>query len=309
MKRPVLYGSVASVLLLITYLGILTAVESFAHALQQFAEFSYLMVPLVIGFGVQIGLYSHIREGFKIKAAATGSVAASGGVSAGSMILCCVHHVIDVLPVIGLSAAALFLSQYQVFFLVLGILSNAVGIIMMFNIMQKHGLYPKKGIFSGVFRYDLLRARNRAIFASGIILAGLFVFTAFSAPPSSGQMTGNVNPGNSGKIDLKTLFNSEAGVSVDAKPVDFEFGKEVVFEIGLNTHSESLDFDVAEIAVLRDGNGNVYNPLGWEGSPSGGHHRSGELSFPAVSESNYMELTLKGIYGIPERTFKWELGG
>jgi len=320
MQKSVFYGSAASFILLLVYFGILTAVESFGHALQQFAELWYLMIPLVIGFGLQIGLYFHIREGFKFAAVSgtTGSVASSGGMSAGSMALCCLHHVTDVLPLVGLSAAALFLAQYQPFFLVLGILSNIVGIFMMFNIMQKHGLQPKAGFLSGIFNFNMKNMRNGAIISSGIILTFLFLFTAYSTSASSDISTAGLVSGNSDGVNLdisgsseslQMLINSEGRVSIDVTPLDFEFGKKVIFDMGLNTHQGSLDFDVAEIATLEDSNGNVYSPLEWEGSPPGGHHRYGKLTFPPIENSNYMELTLKNIYGVPERVFRWELGG
>jgi hypothetical protein len=300
------------------YVGILTAIESFEHALLQFAQLWYLMAPLIVGFGIQIGLFTFVREGFKQRAlnGATGSVASSGGVSAGSMVLCCLHHVTDVLPFIGLSAAAIFLTQFQPFFLLLGILSNIVGITMMFHLMQKSGLYPKMGLFSGMFNYDMLLMRNGAILASVFLLVGFIVISAFMIPPPISAATGRSIMPDSGITDesgltmnLQRIDKSEAGVSIEATPVNFEFGKDVVFNIGLNTHSGSLDFDVAQIAILKDGIGNVYDPLSWEGSPPGGHHRSGELTFPPITESSYMELSLSDIYGVPSRVFRWELSG
>ncbi|MBR9689404.1 MAG: hypothetical protein GOV01_00705 [Candidatus Altiarchaeota archaeon] len=44
---------------------------------------------------------------------------------------------------------------------------------------------------------------------------------------------------------------------------------------------------------------------GWEGSPSGGHHRSGILSFPKIGETNRLELMVFGLYGVSERIFTW----
>lgn len=309
MRKHILYGSGASAALLIVYIGILTLAESFSHAVQQFGLLWYLMVPLVIGFGIQIGLYFYIREGFKLMAAsATGSAAASGGVSAGSMILCCLHHVTDVLPIIGLSAASLFLSQYQEFFLVLGIFSSIIGILLMLNIMQKHGLHKKEGMFSGIFRYNMFYARNIAVFASLAILTAIFMFTTFPLHAATVSLASDINSDSTTTElkDLPMVLNSENGVSIDVTPLKFEFGKDVVFNIGLNTHQGSLDFDVAEIAMLRDSNGNVYSPLRWEGSLPGGHHRSGKLIFSPIQKTDYMELTLKDIYGIKERIFRWD---
>jgi len=47
------------------------------------------------------------------------------------MAACCAHHLVDLLPILGLSAAALFLSEYQEQLLIFGILANVIGIAMM----------------------------------------------------------------------------------------------------------------------------------------------------------------------------------
>ncbi len=304
MERPFYYGIIGGLLLLLVYFGLLTLANSFDHAVSQFFGMWYWITALVIGFGVQIGLYFHVRMKMHAMAASgTGAVAVSGGMSAGSMVLCCLHHVTDILPLIGLSAAALFLSQYQVSFMVLGVLSNLVGITIMLNVMQRHGVRN--------FRFNMIDVRNVAFVAAVLIFAFVLLSDIYAAP--AGIALNPLDPlgGSTSITDITTISlgmktNDEAGVEIDATPLDFALGKEVVFQIGLNTHQGDLDFDVKDIAVLRDSEGNVYYPISWEGSPPGGHHRSGKLTFPAV-KGNWMELTLKNIYGVPERAFRWEV--
>lgn len=154
-RKPKLVGICASLGLLLVYLFILTIANSFEHAIQQFLDLWYWMTPLVIGFGIQVGLYSYIRTTSKSKTHANQSVAAAGGVSTASMVACCAHHVVDVLPIIGLTAASLFLTKYQTIFLLIGVLSNLVGINLMLNIIQKQHLYKKGGVFTGIFRFDM----------------------------------------------------------------------------------------------------------------------------------------------------------
>lgn len=90
---------------------------------------------LVIGFGVQVGLYLHLRN---CHSRSDGKVVAvSGGMSGAAMVACCAHHLIDVLPILGLSAAAIFLVQYQTWFLALGVVSNIFGIGYMVKILKK----------------------------------------------------------------------------------------------------------------------------------------------------------------------------
>ena len=48
----------------------------------------------------------------------------SGGTSVTAMVACCLHHVTDVLPILGLSAAATFLTRYQRPFMLIGLGMN-----------------------------------------------------------------------------------------------------------------------------------------------------------------------------------------
>jgi hypothetical protein len=57
--------------------------------------------------------------------------AAGGGVSTAAMVACCVHHVTDVLPLVGLSAAATFLANWKVPFMIAGLATNLLGITIM----------------------------------------------------------------------------------------------------------------------------------------------------------------------------------
>jgi hypothetical protein len=48
-----------------------------------------------------------------------------------SMVACCAHHVADVLPFLGLSAAASFLANYRLVFMGIGLATTITGIIVM----------------------------------------------------------------------------------------------------------------------------------------------------------------------------------
>lgn len=102
--------------------------------------------------------------------------------------------------------------------------------------------------------------------------------------------------------------NDEGEVVVSASPIVLEPGKSPKFDVQFNTHSVNLDFDVSQIATLKDKEGNVFdNPL-WEGSPPGGHHRSGTLTFNnQLLKTEEVTLIIKDIAGIPERKLSWEL--
>jgi Na+/phosphate symporter len=59
----------------------------------------------------------------------------SGGTSVTAMIACCFHHVTDVLPILGLSAAATFLTRYQRPFMLIGLGMNMIGVIVMLLVL------------------------------------------------------------------------------------------------------------------------------------------------------------------------------
>lgn len=141
MRKEVIAGLLGSIGLLLFYFVVMGASSgSWSATISQFRELWYWMVILSIGFGTQISLFVYLRNFVKNPQGLhhSGKVAAtSTGTSAVSMIACCAHHLSDVLPIIGLSGAALFLVKYQIPLIVLGILMNFFGIVYMFRILRK----------------------------------------------------------------------------------------------------------------------------------------------------------------------------
>ncbi len=175
MKRHILIGIGAAVLLIIIYLGIITLAQDWTHALEQTTELWYWVLALAGGFGIQAGLFSFIRQSIRERrAATTGSVAASGGISAGSMAACCAHHLADVLPLLGLSGLAIFLVRYQLFFITVGVLSNIVGITIMLETIQRHGLSDRLGRW----KWNMNWVKKGAMVLAALIIATTFFLTS-----------------------------------------------------------------------------------------------------------------------------------
>jgi len=305
-STPLHWGIAGSVLLLILYFGILTLANSFTHAVDQFGLMWYWILLLSAGFGLQLGLYRYIRIGLhqKMNGART-EIAATGGVSTGSMIACCAHHVADVLPILGLGAAAMFLTQYQTPFILLGVFSNLVGITIMLNLIQKHNLAGDNPLLQQIMSVNTVILRNVAIVVSGVVVLSAFGVTALSSPPSH-NIAANDLPAD--PIELPALNNSENNVSIDVNPIDFSYTKPVNIAMALNTHQGSLDFELDKISVLVCEQGMEFEPVRWEGSAPGGHHRRGTLTFPALNhEVSQLTLTIKNVYGVQERTFEWSI--
>lgn len=168
MKRHFLVGFGAAVLLFLVYVGLVTWAEGIEHVFTEAPTPWYWFVLLTVGFGTQAGLFSFMRHGLKQRRkTATASVATSGSVSVVSMAACCAHHLTDVLPFLGLAGAATFLTEYQLVFIVLGVLSNVVGITVMLDAIQCMGLSSRLDRLG--WNMGRVKKRTMATAALGVI--------------------------------------------------------------------------------------------------------------------------------------------
>ncbi len=101
---------------------------SWDYAFTQFKNIWLWILVLDLGFGIQVGLASYLYRQSRILGSAGKITTANMGVSATSMVMCCAHHLADILPIIGISGALVILAEYQVWFIVIGIISNIFGI-------------------------------------------------------------------------------------------------------------------------------------------------------------------------------------
>ena len=97
-------------------------------------------------------------------------------------------------------------------------------------------------------------------------------------------------------------------VTVDVRPEQLANGQPVKFLVRMNTHSVNLAEDMLAVSELRDNKGNTYQPLNWQGSPPGGHHRSGTLEFPKLEGTpKTVTLIIRNVSHVPERIFQWDI--
>ena len=102
--------------------------------------------------------------------------------------------------------------------------------------------------------------------------------------------------------------NRENRVRVDVVPVQLVSGKPAQFEVRMNTHSADIGQDMVSVCTLKDDNDREYQPVSWDGSPPGGHHRSGILEFPSIDgNTESVTLVIRDIANVPERIFTWKL--
>ena len=135
--KSVIYGTLASIILLLVYFAILTLVSGWSFAQSQFATFWYFIVSLVVGFGIQIALYQYIKNLAHSGQGMGKVVGVSGTTSTASMISCCAHYLVNLVPILGVTGLATLVAQYQIKIFWIGLLFNIFGIIYMANKIYK----------------------------------------------------------------------------------------------------------------------------------------------------------------------------
>lgn len=125
----VLGGALAFATLLGGYLAVLSLLSGWSATISQFAEFWPYVITLALGFGLQVGLYLHLRRMSAEHHHARHMVAASGTTSTAAMLACCTHYLVNVLPVLGAVGVISFVAEYQTQLLWIGLAFNAAGIV------------------------------------------------------------------------------------------------------------------------------------------------------------------------------------
>ena len=128
--RSVAAGVFCAAALLLVYLGIITLAQGVNHAIEQLAADALFVGLIALGFGTQIALFVELRAVDRRHRASAAVTAAGTGTSAAAMLACCAHHLVDLLPLVGLSAAAVFLNAYKTPLFLAGIAMNLVGILV-----------------------------------------------------------------------------------------------------------------------------------------------------------------------------------
>lgn len=144
-KRPALFSLLGMAGLMTLYLLLVSLAEGWTHAVELLIEDAWLVGPIMVGFGVQVGLYTYLKAELHVTAHGTGTLTgAGGGTSTVAMVACCAHHITDVLPLLGLSAAAIFLAEYRIPFMLVGLATNLIGIgVITFLIIRQQRCLAK----------------------------------------------------------------------------------------------------------------------------------------------------------------------
>lgn len=129
LSKSVKFGILAFMLMLAVYFGVVSLISGMSFALEQFAKFWYFIVALALGFGIQIGLYTYLKNLVGQHRASGKVVAVSGATSTAAMVSCCAHYLANILPILGVAGFLTIVAQYQIELFWLGLAFNAAGIL------------------------------------------------------------------------------------------------------------------------------------------------------------------------------------
>ena len=127
--KSILYGTLASAILLGVYFAVLILVSGWGFTQNQFAAYWYFIISLAVGFGIQIALYQYIKSLVHSGQGIGKVVGVSGTTSTAAMISCCAHYLIHLVPVLGVAGLATLVAQYQIKIFWVGLAFNIFGII------------------------------------------------------------------------------------------------------------------------------------------------------------------------------------
>lgn len=135
--RSIASGVSSAAALVGVYLAIITLAQGVDHAFEQLAADAPFVGLIAAGFGIQIGLFVELRRVDRRHRAAAGVTTASTGTSAAAMLACCTHHLVDLFPLLGLSATAVFLNAYKTPLFLVAIAMNVIGIVVIARQLQR----------------------------------------------------------------------------------------------------------------------------------------------------------------------------
>ncbi|MFN0027096.1 MAG: hypothetical protein ACKV2O_07930 [Acidimicrobiales bacterium] len=130
-RRSVVAGVAAVLAMAAFYIAVVRGASgSWAHLQEQArTDWAYLLF-IVTGFGAQVMLMVELKHRHRLNRASRAAGGAGAGASTVGMVACCAHHLADLLPVLGATGAATFLTDQRIPVMLLGITITAVGVVI-----------------------------------------------------------------------------------------------------------------------------------------------------------------------------------
>jgi len=132
LRNPFIFGAIVGILVILFNISIASLAEgSFVKGYEIFLTNGIFVYLIPLAVGIQMGLFRYHRN------ITTGNIAGSekmgmagSATSSLTMVACCLHHVSDILPSVGLIlAASSFLIEYKDAIIILGLFANVAGSI------------------------------------------------------------------------------------------------------------------------------------------------------------------------------------
>ncbi|NJD77904.1 MAG: hypothetical protein FIB08_12555 [Candidatus Methanoperedens sp.] len=131
LRNPFVFGAGIGILVVLFNISIASLAEgSIGKGYQVFLTNGIFVYLIPLAVGVQMGLFRYHRNlisGHGVSGSEKMGMAGSA-TSSLTMVACCLHHVSDLLPTVGLIlAASSFLIQYKDAIIIIGLLANVAG--------------------------------------------------------------------------------------------------------------------------------------------------------------------------------------
>ena len=137
LSTPIALGALGGLALFGFYVLLLSALGNVSHAFEQLNRDGWFIGPILIGFSIQVGVFVRIKQLHRHRRPHAALTAASAGTGAASMAACCVHHIGDVLPLLGISALSIGLEALRTPFMIASLIMNAGGASYMFYRLKR----------------------------------------------------------------------------------------------------------------------------------------------------------------------------
>ena len=121
-------------LLLFNFLLISLLSRSASYAIDQMLRLKVYILPIALGFSVQVLLFIRIKQTIKNSIYI---VSGTGAMNTGTMLDCCVHHITELLPFLAIGWASSVFINYQKELLITSIAINWFGVWYMAKKLRK----------------------------------------------------------------------------------------------------------------------------------------------------------------------------
>lgn len=126
-KASLRWGAVCAALLAGFYVTVLAWASGWSHLVEQARQDWWLLAPITVGFGIQVALMVELRRRHRAHHL-TSAASAGTGASTMGMVACCAHHLAELAPLAGATGLAVFLYDWRVPFMLVGLGVNTVAI-------------------------------------------------------------------------------------------------------------------------------------------------------------------------------------